>query len=46
MLRTNVSPSRLNTAGMVLPYCLAHVERASRHFKLSELELNTHWAAH
>jgi hypothetical protein len=40
VLRTNVSPERLDTAGVVLAYkSLAHVERAFRHFKLSELEL-------
>lgn len=40
VLRTNVSSKRLDTAGVVLAYkSLAHVERAFRHFKLSELEL-------
>jgi hypothetical protein len=40
VLRTNVSGERLDTAGVVLAYkSLAHVERAFRHFKLSELEL-------
>ncbi|MDE3076879.1 MAG: IS1634 family transposase [Chloroflexota bacterium] len=40
VLRTNVSAERLNMAGVVLAYkSLAHIERAFRHFKLSELEL-------
>jgi transposase len=40
LLRTNVAAERLDTAGVVLAYkSLAHVERAFRHFKLSELEL-------
>jgi len=40
VLRTNVSQERLDTAGVVLAYkSLAHVERAFRHFKLSELEV-------
>ena len=40
VLRTNVRAERLDTAGVVLAYkSLAHVERAFRHFKLSELEL-------
>jgi transposase len=40
VLRTNVSAERLDTAGVVLAYkSLAHVERAFRHFKLSDLEV-------
>ena len=40
VLRTNVPPERLDTAGVVLTYkSLAHVEQAFRHFKLSDLEV-------
>ncbi|MFI5268375.1 MAG: IS1634 family transposase [Chloroflexota bacterium] len=40
VLRTNVASERLDTAGVVLAYkSLAHVERAFRHFKLSDLEV-------
>ena len=40
VVRTNVSAERLGTAGVVLAYKqLAHVERAFRHFKLSDLEV-------
>ncbi|MFI5270260.1 MAG: IS1634 family transposase, partial [Chloroflexota bacterium] len=40
VLRTNVATERLNTAGVVLAYkSLAQVERAFRHFKLSDLEV-------
>jgi len=40
VLRTNVLAKQLDTAGVVLAYkSLAHVERAFRHFKLSDLEV-------
>jgi hypothetical protein len=40
VLRTNVSPERLDTPGVVLAYkSLAQVEAAFRHFKLSGLEV-------
>jgi transposase len=40
VLRTNVPKARLDTPGVVLTYkSLAHVERAFRHFKLSDLEV-------
>jgi transposase len=40
VLRTNVSKERLDTPGVVLAYkSLALVERAFRHFKLSDLEV-------
>lgn len=40
VLRTNVPRARLDTAGVVLAYkSLGHVERAFRHFKLSDLEV-------
>jgi hypothetical protein len=40
VLRTNVATERLDTAGVVLAYkSLAQVERAFRHFKLSDLEV-------
>ena len=40
VLRMNVSAEQLDTAGVVLAYkSLAHVERAFRHFKLSDLEV-------
>jgi len=40
VLRTNVAKERLDTAGVVLAYkSLAQVERAFRHFKLSDLEV-------
>jgi hypothetical protein len=40
VLRTNVPKERLDTPGVVLAYkSLAHVERAFRHFKLSDLEV-------
>ena len=40
VLRTNVAQERLDTAGVVLAYkSLAQVERAFRHFKLSDLEV-------
>ena len=40
VIRTNVAAERLDTAGVVLAYkSLAHVERAFRHFKLSDLEV-------
>lgn len=40
VLRTNVSAERLETPDVVLAYKeLAHVERAFRHFKLSDLEV-------
>jgi Transposase DDE domain len=40
VLRTNVPRERLDTAGVVLAYkSLGHVERAFRHFKLSDLEV-------
>ena len=40
VLWTNVSKERLDTPGVVLTYkSLAHVERAFRHFKLSDLEV-------
>lgn len=40
VLRTNVSQERMDTAEVVLAYkSLAHVERAFRHFKLSDLEV-------
>jgi len=40
VLRTNVQEEQLDTAGVVLAYkSLAHVERAFRHFKLSNLEV-------
>ncbi len=40
VLRTNVPKERLDTPGVVLTYkSLAHVERAFRHFKLSDLEV-------
>lgn len=40
VLRTNVPQERLDTPGVVLAYkSLAHVERAFRHFKLSDLEV-------
>jgi hypothetical protein len=40
VLRSNVSAERLDTAGVVLAYkSLAHVERAFRHFKLTDLEV-------
>jgi hypothetical protein len=39
VLGTNVAAERLSTSEVVLAYCLAHVERAFRHFKLSELEV-------
>ncbi|MDA1096175.1 MAG: IS1634 family transposase [Chloroflexi bacterium] len=40
VLRTNVPQERLDTAGVVVAYkSLAHVERAFRHFKLSDLEV-------
>ena len=40
VVRTNVAAEELDTAGVVLAYkSLAHVERAFRHFKLSDLEV-------
>lgn len=40
VLRTNVPAEQLDTPGVVLAYkSLAYVERAFRHFKLSELEV-------
>ena len=40
VLRTNVPKERLDTPGVVRTYkSLAHVERAFRHFKLSDLEV-------
>jgi transposase len=40
VLRTNVPTAQLDTPGVVLAYkSLAHVERAFRHFKLSDLEV-------
>ena len=40
VLRTNVPKERLDSPGVVLAYkSLAHVERAFRHFKLSDLEV-------
>ena len=40
VLRTNVPKERLDMPGVVLTYkSLAHVERAFRHFKLSDLEV-------
>jgi hypothetical protein len=40
VLRTNVPEEQLDTPGVVLAYkSLAHVERAFRHFKLSDLEV-------
>jgi hypothetical protein len=40
VLRTNVPPEELDTAGVVLAYkSLSHVEQAFRHFKLSDLEV-------
>jgi len=40
VLRTNVPAEQLDTPGVVLAYkSLAHVERAFRHFKLSDLEV-------
>ena len=40
VLRTNVGAEQLDTAAVVLAYkSLAHVERAFRHFKLSDLEV-------
>jgi hypothetical protein len=40
VLRTNVPAAQLDTAAVVLAYkSLAHVERAFRHFKLSDLEV-------
>jgi hypothetical protein len=40
VLRTNVPPEQLDAPGVVLAYkSLAHVERAFRHFKLSDLEV-------
>ena len=40
VLRTNVQEEQLDTVGVVLAYkSLAHVERAFRHFKLSDLEV-------
>ena len=40
VLRTNVPKEQLDTQGVVLAYkSLAHVERAFRHFKLSDLEV-------
>jgi hypothetical protein len=40
VIRTNVPAERLDSAGVVLAYkSLAHVERAFRHFKLSDLEV-------
>jgi transposase len=40
VLRTNVPKEQLDTPGVVLAYkSLAHVERAFRHFKLSDLEV-------
>lgn len=40
VLRTNVPAERLDTPGVVVAYkSLAHVERAFRHFKLSDLEV-------
>jgi hypothetical protein len=40
VLRTNVPEARLDTGSVVLAYKqLAHVERAFRHFKLSDLEV-------
>lgn len=40
VLRTNVSAEQLDPPGVVLAYkSLAHVERAFRHFKLSDLEV-------
>jgi transposase len=40
VLRTNLPKERLDTPGVVLAYkSLGHVERAFRHFKLSDLEV-------
>jgi hypothetical protein len=40
VLRTNLPAARLDTPGVVLAYkSLGHVERAFRHFKLSDLEI-------